>query len=111
MIIAIDFDGTIVENAFPDVGTPKPNAIETIKRWKRRGHHIIIWTCRSTDETLAPMEKFLNDNNVPYDKINDNVTTNFHPNPKIYADVYIDDRGIRYDDDHMNWEMLKQIIN
>ncbi|MFA7493703.1 MAG: hypothetical protein WCZ43_09355 [Proteiniphilum sp.] len=46
MIIAIDFDGTIVEHAYPDIGKPIPFAIETLLQMQKEGHKLILWTVR-----------------------------------------------------------------
>lgn len=46
MIIAIDFDGTIVEHAYPDIGKPIPFAIDTLLQMQKDGHRLILWTVR-----------------------------------------------------------------
>ena len=46
LLIAVDFDGTIVEDAYPRVGKPMPFALETIKMLQADGHRIILWTYR-----------------------------------------------------------------
>lgn len=52
MIIAVDFDGTIVENRYPYIGNEKPFAIETLKLLTRDHHQLILWTCR--EYSFAP---------------------------------------------------------
>ncbi len=47
MKVAIDFDGTIVEHKFPEVGKPVPGAIEWMKKWQDAGAQLILWTMRS----------------------------------------------------------------
>jgi histidinol phosphatase-like enzyme len=47
LVIAIDFDGTIVEDAYPKVGKPRIFAFETMTRLQQDGHRIILWTYRS----------------------------------------------------------------
>ena len=46
MIIAIDFDGTIVENRYPEIGHERPFAIETLKMLQQDRHRLVLWTCR-----------------------------------------------------------------
>jgi hydroxymethylpyrimidine pyrophosphatase-like HAD family hydrolase len=46
MIIAVDFDGTIVEHAYPAIGKPIPFAIETLIRLQQEGHRLILWSVR-----------------------------------------------------------------
>ena len=46
MIIAVDFDGTIVEHRYPAIGRERPFAIETLKKLAKEGHRLILWTVR-----------------------------------------------------------------
>ncbi|WP_298653794.1 BT0820 family HAD-type phosphatase [uncultured Proteiniphilum sp.] len=46
MMIAIDFDGTIVEHAYPEIGKPIPFAIDTLLQMQKDGHKLILWTVR-----------------------------------------------------------------
>ena len=95
MIIAIDFDETIVEHEFPGIGDLKPNAKKVINQLYQDGHCIIIWTCRYTEKSLIDMKRFLYDNDIKYHKINENSQfLTFNPYPKIYADIYIDDKQL-----------------
>lgn len=94
MILAIDFDGTIVKHEFPKIGELMPGAAYTIRRLAAAGHTIIIWTCRNGEYEEAA-KKFLEDNNIPYHYINENISNlSFKTSNKIYADVYIDDRNL-----------------
>jgi len=104
-IIAIDFDGTIVEHKFPMIGELKEDAKEIIQLLKKDGHQIIIWTCRTSQNvfkhvdgakpTLFDVKDFLEANEIPFDTINHNIPSlGFQPAPKIYADFYIDDKNL-----------------
>jgi histidinol phosphatase-like enzyme len=97
MIIAIDFDGTIVADQYPEIGQLKPNAKEVIQQLKEDGHYIIIWTCR-TGTRMYQVRDFLNEQEIPFDQINksnpDNVEKYGIDTRKVYADVYIDDKGL-----------------
>ena len=46
MIIAVDFDGTIVEHRYPSIGKEYPFAIETLRKLTEEGHRLILWTVR-----------------------------------------------------------------
>lgn len=46
MIIAVDFDGTIVEPKWPEIGKVKFGAGWVIYQARKRGHKLILWTCR-----------------------------------------------------------------
>ena len=49
MIIAVDFDGTIVEHEYPKIGRPIPFAIDTLLSLQKDGHILILWTVRDGD--------------------------------------------------------------
>lgn len=97
MIIAVDFDGTIVKHEYPVIGEEIPFAIKTLKLFQEKGHKLILWTYRSGNK-LEEAVKFCNDRGLFFYAINqnhegeefDNLTTS----RKIYADLYIDDRNI-----------------
>lgn len=46
MIIAVDFDGTIVEHKYPEIGRELPFAIETLKKLQQERHRLILWSVR-----------------------------------------------------------------
>ena len=46
MVIAVDFDGTIVENRYPEIGAEIPFAIETLKMLIADRHRLVLWSCR-----------------------------------------------------------------
>ena len=69
--VAIDFDGTIVENIFPEIGAIKQTVVDKMREWYEQGHTIIIWTCR-TDQYAEEARKFLDDNEIPYHYFNEN---------------------------------------
>lgn len=116
-IIAVDFDGTIVEDNFPHIGKIKQEVLNKIKKWKAEGHTIIIWTCR-TGEFLDKAKKFLDKHNIPYDAINENCNNPFgdKQNPrKVYAHIYLDDKALNVADlegfniDTLNWDNQSEI--
>lgn len=93
-IVAVDFDGTIVEHAFPEIGPLKSGAKKVLKMLHKKGGKIAIWTCRD-GKHLDEMKTFLEAEGIPFDAINENVPgVDFTTSPKIYADVYIDNRAI-----------------
>jgi len=108
LIIAIDFDGTIVEHKFPEIGKLKPFAKEIINKLVEDGNYIIIWTCRYVKQDLVNMFYFLVNNGIKFHNININCPNiDFKPIPKIYADIYIDDRSLFYKDD---WNLIYEEI-
>lgn len=118
-ILAIDFDGTIAEHEFPYIGAPKKNAVEVINRLYKQGFQIIVWTCRTTQfhgrfpkdaqPTIFHVKEWLEKHGIPFHTINNNVPEiYFQPVPKVYADVYIDDRQLGGIPD--DWEEIYQMI-
>lgn len=64
MIIAVDFDGTIVKHNHhetnPDKLEPVPGAVDALKALKRAGHTLILWSTRANralrdDPELDPL--------------------------------------------------------
>lgn len=97
MVIAIDFDGTIVDNAYPNIGALKPNVVAVIRRLHDESHKIVINTCR-TGEHAKDAFNFLIEHKIPFDALNENIPelVSIYPleSRKISADLYIDDRNL-----------------
>ena len=72
MIIVIDFDGTIVEMGYPNIGELKPNARKVINRLYDEGHEIIINTCRAGTYE-GDLYRFLYKEDIKYHYINSNL--------------------------------------
>lgn len=98
-IIAVDIDGTMgLRDEFPNLGELNEELIEDIKEWKRQGHTIILWTCR-TGKNVDNALKIIDEKGVPYDAVNCNCNNPYKEDPrKIYADVYIDDKALNIKD-------------
>ncbi len=95
-IIAIDFDGTIVEDRFPEIGNLKQGAAEAINQLYADGYTIIIWTCR-TRLNKAKAVEFLAKNGIKWHYFNESSIANlraydFKDTRKVFANMYIDDR-------------------
>jgi hypothetical protein len=97
MIIAVDFDGTLHDGEFPNIGEPMPHAQWVMNQFKEDGHFLIIWTCRCGDR-LTDAINWLLENNIPFDRINDhepgNVAKYGSNSRKVYAHLYIDDKQV-----------------
>ena len=96
MILAIDFDGTIVEHRYPAIGKVRPFAFETLKALQKKGHQLILWTFRSERELEEAVE-FCRKHGVEFYAVNKNYPEepwNENDSRKIKADYYIDDRNI-----------------
>ncbi|WP_294078943.1 BT0820 family HAD-type phosphatase [Proteiniphilum sp. UBA5384] len=98
MIIAIDFDGTIVEHAYPKIGKPIPFAIETLQQIQKDGHKLILWTVRRGQllqdavDYCAERGLYFYAENENYRGENKEMKENVAR--KLNADLYIDDRNL-----------------
>lgn len=98
MIIAVDFDGTIVEHRYPAIGKERPFATDTLKKLIKDGHRLILWTVREgrlLDEAVA----FCQERGVAFYAVNrdypeEEKEHNKHYSRKLKADVWIDDRNV-----------------
>jgi len=94
--IAVDFDGTIVKDAYPEIGEPRLFAFETLKELQKAGHSLILWTCRTGKELQEAID-FCKKNGIDFYAVNKNYPEETIAEGymrKIFADVYIDDRNI-----------------
>lgn len=96
-IYAFDFDGTLCEEAFPAIGRPRMSMIRYAKKVKKRGNHIILWTCRNgkrLEEAVAWCKKY----GITFDAVNQNLPITLEKygtdSRKITADYYIDDKAL-----------------
>lgn len=96
MTIAVDFDGTIVENKYPKIGKPVLFALETLKKLQEDGHHLILWTYRSGPR-LEEAVDFCRNKGIIFYAVNKSYPEEVYDNTlsrKIQADIFIDDRNI-----------------
>lgn len=101
MIIAVDFDGTLVEDKFPAIGDPNLKVVGWVKEQQQAGAEIILWTCRE-GPTLLDAIQWCVENNIQLSAINDNVPsikfTCCTGRQKIVADIYLDDKAVNIKD-------------
>jgi hypothetical protein len=116
--IGVDFDGTLCDFAYPGIGSPKPGAKEALAAFRKMGYRVVIWTCRTchyhydifggdpNQPTLErpfviEMKEWLDRHGFEYDEIDDG------SRGKLHAALYIDDKGIRFDD---NWPEIAEFV-
>ena len=99
MVIAVDFDGTIVEHRYPEIGEERPFAIDTLKMLIKDRHRLILWTVRE-GELLEEAVNWCKERGVEFYAINreypeETIHNNQHFSRKLSAvDVWIDDRNL-----------------
>ena len=98
MTIAVDFDGTIVENKYPQIGKEIPFAIETLKKLADEQHRLILWTVRE-GKFLEEAVEFCRKKGLEFYAVNrdypeEEKENNNHYSRKLKADIWIDDRNV-----------------
>ena len=91
-VIAVDFDGTCVEHAYPDIGDDV-GAVPVLRALSNKGYRIILWTMRDGKELEAAQAWFA-ENGIPLYGANHHPDQHWTGSPKVHADLYIDDKGI-----------------
>jgi len=94
--IAVDFDGTIVDDDYPKIGRAKLFAFDTLLKLQEKGHRLILWTYRN-GKMLEEAVVFCKENGVVFYAVNKSFPEEeFDPkySRKINADIFIDDRNI-----------------
>jgi hypothetical protein len=103
-ILAIDYDGTLFEDAFPAHGNPKTDVIEKAKEFQNHGAEVILWTCRDAGALQEAIER-CKEYGLTFDTVNSNSPTQakymqkmlahdqVFATRKIFADLYVDDRS------------------
>ena len=108
-IVAVDFDGTICDFEYPDMGKPKDGVKEALQKIRDLGYRIHIFSCRTNleikkypidrQEQVRKMEAYLDEHEIPYDEVLNK--------DKPLAIWYIDDRAIGF---RNNWmDVVKEI--
>ncbi|MDI1353528.1 MAG: hydrolase [bacterium] len=93
-VIAVDFDGTLVEHKYPAIGKEMLFAFATLKALQQKGHKLILWTIR-TGSLLDDAVEYCRQNGVEFYAVNKNYPEEIldeRTSRKLNADVFIDDR-------------------
>ena len=117
MVIALDFDGTVVTHEYPYVGEDV-GAVPVLKELTAAGHQLILFTMRSgklLDEALAWFER----NGIELFAVNENPEQkSWTSSVKVHANIYIDDCAlgcpIRFEDGvrrpFVDWQKVREIL-
>ena len=94
--IAVDFDGTIVEDRYPKIGKPQLFAIETLKALQKQQHQLILWTVRE-GKPLQEAIAFCKKEGIEFYAVNKNFPEEElerGQSRKLNVDFFIDDRNV-----------------
>lgn len=110
-LIAVDFDGTIVEDEYPKIGKPMLFAFESLSELQSQGHRLILWTYRH-GKALEEAVNFCRENGIEFYAVNSSFEGETFEmdkqSRKIHADLFIDDRNLG---GFPGWGEVLQIIN
>ena len=124
MIIAVDFDGTIVEHKYPMIGKEIPFATATLRQLMKDGHKLILWSVREGD-LLQEAVDWCEERGVRFYAVNADLDEDGadkagseHFSRKVKAHMFIDDRNLggltdwgtiyKMISKRMTWEQLAQ---
>lgn len=97
-IVAVDFDGTLVEDKYPAIGRANDTIVSVVKKLQAQGVEVILWSCRDGKNLNAAVQFCRDELGIEFAAVNQN-----HPavqklfsndTRKVYADLYIDDKAI-----------------
>lgn len=115
-IIAVDFDGTLCEQAWPGIGAPKWETIQALIAAQAAGARLILWTNRIGGRLREAVE-WCRVRELEFDAINENLpetlaafTTDCR---KVYADIYLDDKAAQPSTVLLEtlWETARGVMN
>lgn len=104
-IISIDYDSTLFEGSFPELGEPIKEVIDKVKEFQATGLvEVALWTCRE-GKSLEEAIQRCKEQGLEFDAVNENTPFelgymerqkakgNMFATRKIYADIYVDDKS------------------
>lgn len=110
MKIAVDFDGTLVEHKYPEIGRDIPFAMQTLRQLQSDGHLLILFSVREGD-LLNEAVDYCRSKGVEFYAVNasspDDIPSSRRTTRKIDADVFIDDHNLGGLPD---WGVIYQMI-
>ena len=96
-IIAVDFDGTLCVNAWPEIGAENKSVCDYVRNRQRNGAKLILWTCRR-DDMLDKAVQWCRERGIIFDAVNENLPEMIEKFGgdcrKVYADEYLDDKMV-----------------
>lgn len=97
--VAVDFDGTLVQDAFPEIGAPNQNVIDLVTRLQKAGVKTVLWTCRN-GSVLDKAVSWCEQHGLHFDAINENLTEVQQKwggdTRKVMVDYYLDDKSLGF---------------
>ena len=96
-IIAVDFDGTLCHNEWPNIGEPHYDVINYVLKEQKKGANLILWTNRN-GEQLEKAVAWCLQYGIVFDAVNENLPEIISlfggDTRKVFANEYLDDRAV-----------------
>lgn len=112
LIIAVDFDGTLVTDEYPKIGRELSSFCDFIKMLQSLGVKTILWTTR-TGKELDEAVDWCKKHGFTFDAINENIPeikeAFGEDTRKVFANVYFDDRNRQIEEGNIYYESLKSL--
>lgn len=118
MIIAVDFDGVLCKNKYPEIGEPNTELLKLIPIFQANGDKFILWTCR-TGKELDEALIWCRELGIVFDAVNENLPESIEAYGgdcrKVFADQYWDDKAYNMefhteDEYQAEYEKFKEIF-
>lgn len=100
-IWAVDFDGCLVTDKYPEIGTPDMELVNYLIDLRKTGTRLILWTCRDNDTKHKHLDRaveFCTKLGLEFDAVNKNIKETIgmfrNDTRKVYANVYLDDKAM-----------------
>jgi hypothetical protein len=98
-VIAVDFDGTLCEHKFPEIGDEVGGAFRVLRSLQAAGHKLILWTMRSNGQECGPVldlaVNWCRVREMEFWAVNENPEqASWTSSRKVYANLYIDDAAM-----------------
>lgn len=90
--LGVDFDGTLVEFAFPEIGREIPMAVQTLQECVSAGALLVLWT-RRTGDALDAAVAWCEERGLALHGVNSRPDES-GAGPKPGCDVFIDDAAL-----------------
>ena len=120
LTILVDFDDTCCLDSYPHRGEEIPGAVSVLRDLCKKGHRLILWTCREhvSIDGVDPLQEALNwfsSYDIPLYAVNDDPDVGsvwMFPSRKVHGDFLIDDKalGIPKTDGVVDWKSVRKLL-
>ena len=120
LTILVDFDDTCCRDSYPHRGEEIPGAVSDLKDHGKKGHRLILWTCREHVSVAGvdPLQEALNwfaSYGLSLYAVNDDPEVGrlwMFPSRKVHGDFLIDDKalGVPKTGGVVDWKSVRKLL-